>query len=160
MTETAPATLGLGGRILLAIEKPPLSILYRAALGYFIMPIHGRVWGETPPGWSLIVLVTGILILLRIVPGIVRRVLPFPREVKSVWANHRQLAKAYDSFQWRKLFGLGLGWLAWLVLSHATDPLPILLAVSFLFGGGMGIFFWRKHATKLSARPCAEGAAG
>lgn len=49
--------------------------------------------------------------MLRLVPAVLRRIFPFSSEAKDLWFQRRNLGKRYDSYQWQKLFWLGLGML-------------------------------------------------
>jgi hypothetical protein len=144
-------------RLLLSIEEFPLNILYRAAIGFSLLPIylwcvaHLQLVDSTS---LLLVFVAAVLIALRIVPGLLRRLVPASREVRTVWAERRQAAQAFDSFQWRKLLGLGLGWLAQLSFTHNTRFDALALAISFVLAGGAGQLIWirinKSHLAEFS----------
>lgn len=132
-------------RLLLSIEEFPLNILYRAAIGFGLLPVYlwcvARLNLADSPG-LLCAFVALVLVALRLGPGVLRRVLPHSREVAQVWAERRHFAQAFDSFQWRKLLGLGLGWLAQLAITNNTRADALALAVTFVVAGAAGQLFW------------------
>ena len=83
--------------MILALETPPWDSAYRALIGYGVMPAFLRLLGDDGSPWKLFVFFLAVLAALRIVPGILRRVLPFSRGIKTVWADRRALSKRYDS---------------------------------------------------------------
>ena len=145
--------------MVLALETPPWDSTYRALIGYGIMPLYLQLFGGNVVPWKLFVFFLVVLAALRIVPGVLRRVLPFPREVKTVWADRRALAKRYDSYQWRKLFGLGLGWLAYLLVAGRAQDVPLFLSIACIASGALGQLFWFKRSRALAAQTNAAAPA-
>lgn len=143
------------GKLILSFENSPWDVLYRAAVGCLVMPAAVCVFGKRPAALQLLAVFIAVLVSLRLIPGVLRRVLPFPREVKNTWAERRAMAKRYDSYQWRKLFGIGIGWLGYLVISGQTVGAPILMAGACLSAGAVGFACWRRvsrtMATQLSS---------
>jgi hypothetical protein len=144
-------------RLLLSIEEFPLNVLYRAAIGFSLLPIYlwcvARLHLVDSTG-LLLLFVAAVLVALRIVPGLLRRLVPASREVLTVWAQRRHFAQAFDSFQWRKLLGLGLGWLAQLGFTHNTRADALALAISFVLAGVAGQLVWirlnKSHLAEFS----------
>lgn len=95
--------------------------------------------------WGATVLILAVLAALRVGPAIVRRVFRFPDDVREVWAERRQLAKRYDSYQWRKLFWLGVGLCAYLALRRDGQPGKLGLSLACLLGGVAGSLVWAKR---------------
>jgi hypothetical protein len=143
--------------MVLSLEDLPWSVLYRAVIGYSLMPVCARLSGGQGT-WRLVGLFLLVLAALRVVPGILRRMLPFSAEVKMVWAERRALAKRYDSYQWRKLFGLGLGWVIYLVVSRQAQGIPVVLALACLIAGTIGSAFWYPRSKGLAGRTKAGAA--
>ena len=134
-------------RVLLSIEAIPISVLWRAAIGFGLMPAYFVVLGLV--GWrdstaALLLFLLAVLVALRMAPAVLRRLLPVSKEVSQAWAYRRVLAKSYDSFQWRKLLGLGLGWLTWMLTRHSVRIDALLLAGMFVIGGLAGQIIWAR----------------
>ena len=134
-------------RVLLSIEAIPISVLWRAAIGFGLMPAYFVVLGLV--GWrdstaALLLFLLAALVALRMAPAVLRRLLPVSKEVSQAWAHRRVLAKSYDSFQWRKLLGLGLGWLTWMLTRHSVRIDALLLAGMFVIGGLAGQIIWAR----------------
>lgn len=142
-------------KMVLGLENFPCGLLYRAVFGWFLMPVYLRLFGERASQWMLVVFFLIVLASLRVGPGILRRVLPFSRELKGIWAERRALAKRYDSYQWRKLFGWGLGWLAYLLVSGSARNLPLFLATACLLAGGLGLVCWLRVSKGLATQAAA-----
>ena len=147
--------------MVLALETPPWDNAYRTLIGYGVMPAYLQLSGGNEAPWKLFVFFLAVLAALRIVPGVLRRVLPFSRDVKTVWAERRALAKRYDSYQWRKLFGIGLGWLAYLLVAGKAQDVPLFLAITCTASGALGQLFWFKRSRSLAiqASPAAPASA-
>ncbi len=134
-------------QILLSIERFPLNLLYRAAIGAVMVPVYQSCLAAAGLHDEVIVFLTFValvLLALRVVPGLLRRFIPASREVTATWAERRYLAQIYDSFQWRKLPGLGLGLGASLVINHDSRRDALAIAILFLVGGVIGEVCWRN----------------
>ena len=140
------------GKLILGFENPPWDVLYRVVIGYSIIPVTVHLVGQSPAALQLLAVFLAVLVSLRIIPGVLRRVLPFPREVKNAWAERRAVAKRYDSYQWRKLFGIGLGWVGHLVISGKTVGTPILMAGACLSAGAVGFACWKRVSRPVAAQ--------
>jgi hypothetical protein len=145
--------------MILALETPPWDSAYRALIGYGVAPACLQLSGANGASWKLLVFFLAVLVALRIVPGVLRRALPFSREVQTVWVERRALAKRYDSYQWRKLFGLGLGWLGYLLVTGKAQGVPLCVAVACLIAGTLGQAFWHRQNRILAAQTGATAPA-
>src|SRR5262245_35072765 len=96
-------------RLLVDLESGPLSAITRVALGMSIPPLFRALSAARESVWMSVALFLGLLVVLRVVPAAVRYALPFSAKVKALWAQRRHLAKDHDSYQWQKLFWIGLG---------------------------------------------------
>ena len=147
-------------RLLLGVDEGLSSVLVRAALGYFVVPLWSYATGVSTPDWTLLPFFLGVLVASRLVPGVLRKVVKFPEAVCAVWTERRQLAKRFDSFQWQKLLGIGVGLLLYAVVTSNRSPVLFGLAGACLATGAGALVIWRReaaaHAVKLGApRPAA-----
>jgi hypothetical protein len=132
-------------RLLLQLDQPPSSILFRVAIGY-TLPFLYRWERSDETGWVFILWFIGTLISLRVLPAVFRKLFPFSHEVNMAWMERRTLTKLYDSYQWKKLVWFGVGLLAY-VSSSLTWETPIVAVALFcLLGGAAGSLFWKKRA--------------
>ena len=70
--------------------------------------------------------------------------MPFSAEAKQIWLDRRQIAKKYDSYQWQKLFWVGLGLLPYALTGGGLKAGEMVLTAICLIGGGAGLLIWRK----------------
>jgi hypothetical protein len=127
------------------IDDTPWGAFYRMAIGYWTQPLYSRFVGETAPGWCLWIWFLTVLMTLRLVPAIVRAVLPFSERISAIWADRRRMAKRFDSYQWRKLTWFGVGLAVYALWSGSVAQGGIPLAVSCLVGGGLGELAWQRR---------------
>jgi hypothetical protein len=98
--------------------------------------------GLDSSGSTLFILFFGVLALMRILPALLRRVIPFTDEAQSIWQARRQLAKRYDSYQWKKLTWIGIGWGVYAVIGSEPRKPLIILAIFCCFVGLAGTARW------------------
>ncbi len=110
-----------------------------------MLPLFPQLSAARDPGLSLVLWFICILFSLRLVPAVLRKVLPFSQEVTAVWAERRTMAKRFDSYQWRKLFWFGLGLSAYAVTSGHLGGVGAAVTVFCLIGGGLGSFVWKRR---------------
>ena len=109
-------------RTLLLLDQSPCGELYRIAIGYFLVPLSSSSSSASVhPELTLACWFLGVLLALRLVPVVIRKILPFPERVVAVWAERRQIAKRFDSYQWRKLVWFGIGLSAYAVSVRRFD---------------------------------------
>ena len=157
MTITSPTIIRAHERLLVLIDQPPWSDLYRVGIGYVMLPLFFYMFGKEAADWYLVLWFIGILVALRLLPVVCRKVLPFSREVKDVWSERRQTAKHFDSYQWQKLSWFGIGLAGYVVLSGTFDGLVCALTVFCLLSGGVGVLmWWRRTAVERKARVCEQ----
>ena len=137
--------LSIGAKMLLALDEGPWDIVFRATVGLSIMPTHNVLFGAPYTAGSLIGCLSLVLAATRIVPGVVRRAVPFSNALQSTWSERRATAKRSDAFQWRKLFGIGLGWIAYLVMHRLAFGAPYVLALACVGAGAAGMVAWRRQ---------------
>ena len=128
---------------LVGLDKWPWGAICRVALGCCIPPIF-RMIGDTDRVWTALFLFIVLLIALREVPAVLRRALPFSAEAKNIWAERRNTAKAHDSYQWQKLFWIGLGLLSYSIIGGGLRNGEWVVCIICLIGGGAGLPLWHR----------------
>jgi hypothetical protein len=157
--DVANVTAGIAGRvrpvetILVLIDEQPWAALYRTGIGFGLLPAAAAVFGSTVSGSQVAIFLGAVLIGLRVVPMVLRRALPIPRSVRSVWTERRQLAVRYDSYQWQKLFWIGLGMCGYMVGTNRFSLVPGLIALFCLVAGIAGFVVWRFRRAQLPTAP-------
>jgi hypothetical protein len=129
-------------RLLIGADTGLWGAVVRIALGLAMAPLFHALGEGLDTIWSFLVFFIGVLVGLRVVPALLRRALPFSAEAKAIWAERRAIAKQYDSYQWRKLFWLGLGLLPHALIAHGKGELVV--TIFCLIGGSMGLIVWRR----------------
>ena len=132
-------------RMLFYLDTPPLDAFFRIVAGYLSFSLFCLWHGETGSDWGFVLMFVTILFSLRLAPAIVRHVFAFSPEVQVIWSQKRQLAKHYDSYQWRKLFWVGLGLAIHLIFNGRSLEYRVewILAVTSLVGGAIGMMVWQ-----------------
>jgi hypothetical protein len=105
--------------MLLQLEQAPWNALYRGVVGFAFIPAFRRAC-DNHSVLSVALFFVGTLLSLRLVPMVVRHVVPFSQKARTIWLRKRQLAKRCDSYQWRKLLWFGIG----LALYSLVDGVP------------------------------------
>ena len=143
-------------RLLYRMETPPWSAVYRFAIGFAVVPVFslGRPGGSAD--WLVVAFFLTVMAALRVVPAIMRGVLPFSQAARTHWARRRRLAKRYDSYQWRKLLWIGVGLWAYLMLTGRPGVAESALAIACLATGGAGTVIWRYRARTAEAHRSGE----
>ena len=136
-------------RVLIRLDDPPWSAVHRVIAGWIVYWILQHVCGDRAPASIWLAWFLVILLALRIVPAICRRAIPFSGEARAHWFARRQIAKRYDSYQWQKLFWIGLGFGGQIVRSGSVERAPALLTAACLLSGAIGATLW--HATQSQA---------
>jgi len=122
------------------------------ALGLSIPPIFRALSGGGDAVWTALALFIGLLVVLRVVPAVLRRALPFSVEAKEIWAEQRNIAKRHDSYQWQKLFWIGLGLVPYAVIGGGLRNGELVVTLFCLIGGSAGLLFWRRVNAARSAQ--------
>jgi len=145
-------------RFLINLERWPWSAISRVALGLGIPLVFDALSGGRDRVSTYLALSIGLLVALRAVPIVLRRVLPFSVEAKQMWAERRNIAKRYDSYQWQKLFWIGLGLLPYAVIGDGLRHGELMVALICLIGGSAGLLFWRRANAPASREVMQERA--
>lgn len=132
-------------KFLLGLDSGPWSAVSRVVLGLLIAPVFRALSGSHAPIWISLALFLGLLIGLRVIPALLRAALPFSAETKAIWFQRRQIAKLYDSYQWQKLFWIGLGLLTFAIVGGGLQTGEQVITAICLVGGGAGLLLWRRY---------------
>lgn len=131
-------------QLLLRLDRGPWSAVTRVVLGFCIPPALRLLTGGRDQIWVALALFVGLLIALRVGPAVLRAVLPFSAETKGIWFQRRQIAKLHDSYQWRKLFWMGLGMLVFAITAGGLATGEQVLTAVCLVGGAAGLLLWQR----------------
>jgi hypothetical protein len=131
-------------------DAMPWGAFFRIAIGYWFMDVHLSS-AQHVAGWNLVGWFIALLLALRVIPAIVRKLLPFSPEANAIWAQRRMLAKRFDSFQWQKLLWFGVGMWGCMLAARRVERPVALLALFCVVGGGLGMARWRRIASDHAA---------
>src|SRR4030095_472707 len=129
-------------RLLVAFDEAPWSQLWRLIFGYAIVPVWLKLDLPEISDWTLFPFFVGALVVVRLVPALIRKLLPFDADVQATWNERRRLAKRFDSYQWQKLFWIALGLTTYTFLSVKPFPVVVALTAICVAAGSGGLLFW------------------
>jgi hypothetical protein len=153
MTKTAgKPELGTIETVLLNLDHGALGALYRVAIGFAIVPAISLRMGNDISEWTVILSLLAVLLLLRIVPAVIRKLVPFSRPLRDAWAARRRMAKQYDSYQWRKLIWIGIGLSLFTAVSGEFSPLRSVVCSICVLAGVAGMATWHAVSAREAAR--------
>jgi hypothetical protein len=136
--------VGTIARVLLNIDDGAFGALYRVSIGFAILPAMSMLLGNDGSVWTVVPFLLSILLLLRIVPAVIRKLVPFSSAMRETWAERRRTAKRYDSYQWRKLTWIGVGLAIYIAASGQISPSRIVVCSTCLLAGIAGMARWRS----------------
>jgi hypothetical protein len=139
-------------RFIVDIESDPWSALWRAAVGFAMLPVFRFFSADLDSLWITSAMFIGVLVALRVVPGVLRHLLPFSSEAKEVWQMRRNLSKRYDSYAWQKLTWIGLGLVLYGAISGGLKNGELAVALFCLIGGGAGLAWCRLNAVQVAPK--------
>ena len=143
--------------ISLKLDQLPWGGILRALVGLVLIPSYAFFSQGRFPAWGILLFFLLALVALRIAPLVFRKAIPFSEDAKSIWAARRRLAKFYDSYQWQKLFWIGLGFGLYLVWRKETDAYKNGLVAVCVLGGAVGLWIWRGVSRNLPTNAKLEG---
>ncbi len=147
-------------RLLVGLDTRPWDIVYRVLIGVATLLIESRFVierGIAHSDWVLVPLLVTVFLILRAVPVVVRKILPFSNSARGVWAQRRTMAKRYDSYQWQKLLGFGIGLALYTLISGQLSTARISISTFCLACGTVGTIMWRKTSEEIdTARKSAK----
>lgn len=136
-------------KVVVRLDQGPWCSILRVALGYGIARLWWGLWGADGSVWTLGLAVLVTLIALRIGPMVFRKMFRFDDAARATWAHRRQLAKRFDSYQWQKLFWIGLGLGLYGYLSGRRLE-PLIRVTWFVLGcGAIGQLVWLYRSAQL-----------
>jgi len=136
-------------RALISIDRFPFDAVLRALLGFACIPLLSFLHQDVRSVWIVTIGLLLLLFSLRIVPVFLRKLLPLSHEVQTVWAERRQVAKRFDSFQWQKLFFIGLGLAGYILFSRELLTSTIAVSSFCVLAGALGLVRWYMQASKV-----------
>lgn len=138
------ASVGLKSfeKILLGVDTGVPGAVWRMVIGATILAAQQWVFGVQSGPKYTIPLFLCALISVRFATLVARRVVRVSPEVTKIWTIRRQYAKLYDSYQWRKLFWIGLGMACYFAISGRHPIEWVILCSSCLGAGLVGIWRW------------------
>lgn len=146
-------------KCLWVLDETPLDMIHRAALGAILLPAYETAFGRGPGLGRFVAFFFAVLLVFKFGMGFVRRLFPASAALKAAWRERRMLGKAYDSYQWRKQFGYGLGLLAFLLFSGREVGAFHIFAGGCIVAGIIGIVIWRqRRASLVPATPAPASA--
>jgi hypothetical protein len=140
--------LTLFEQLIISVDSPPWSAVYRTGIGFVAFPAASLLRGRVRSGWMTVPVFVFILLLLRLIPAVVRKLAPFSDAAQAFWFERRQLSKRYDSYQWRKLFWMGVGLASYVVISREFLTGRIVGSLFCLLSGAFGMARWRAIAPR------------
>lgn len=118
--------------------------LLRIALGTCLVMVTDAVDPGADP-WALSAYLLVMLLAVKVFAGVARRVVAASSLVHSHWEWRRNLARYYDSYQWRKLLWFGAGILTGDVLRSPSAMSLWIVGLTCLAVGGCAEVLWRRH---------------
>src|SRR5262245_26267221 len=144
MTKAASAPeVGAIERALLKISDGAFAAFYLVLIGVATLPAMSLLLGDAGSDWIVVPFLLSILLLLRIVPAVVRKLVPFSGATREAWAVRRRAAKQYDSYQWGKLLWIGVGLAIYITAAGQFSPSRIVVCATCLLAGTAGMVRWR-----------------
>ncbi len=139
------------------LDAAPWGALYRAAIGYALLPSLSVLTGGADAGWWLLPWFIAVLVGLRVLPALLRKRWKVSPELSAIWLDRRVMAKRYDSYQWRKLLWIGIGLSAYLAWQDRLTMPAVVLALFCLVGGitGSVVFRIRMKVSRRGQRAAA-----
>jgi hypothetical protein len=131
-------------QIYIGLDVGVPGALLRIVLGtLFVLAI-----GVVCPGtgiWTMGACLLGTLFAIKLFAGVARRAVSASTFVRSHWDWRRNLARYYDSYQWRKLLWFGTGIILGGALRWQASSSPWILGVACVAAGGTAEMLWRRH---------------
>ena len=98
-----------------------------------------------------------VVLALRVLPAVLRRILPFSTEAKQIWATRSALSKECDFYAWQKLFWISLGLLLYATVGSGLRNPELALMLFCLIGDGAGLLAWRRSRALTTSLTISAG---
>src|SRR5689334_6149246 len=72
-------------KFLLSLDEGAFGALYRVLIGLAAIPVVRLLLGSEGSDWALVPFLLLVLMLLRVVPAVLRKVVPFSAELLEAW---------------------------------------------------------------------------
>jgi hypothetical protein len=142
-------------QIYINLDKGIPGALLRIVLGILFVPAVAVVNPQAGLG-TMTALLLAMLFAIKLFAGVSRKLAPASTLVRSHWEWRRNLARYYDSYQWRKLLWFGVGILVGGALHWSETTPQWLLGLACVVAGAVAEIMWRRH--RLSLDPPAAPA--
>jgi hypothetical protein len=131
-------------RVLLELDRNPSSFIYRGIIGLLAAHVASRFQPYPHAHWIYLAVIFLSLFILRVSAALLRRLVPVSSVVREIWGKRRGLGKNFDSYQWSKLLGFGLGiGLHWIAV-HRWWTIESTVASCCVLSGAIGMIRWRS----------------
>ena len=134
-------------KVIVAIDRNPISAVYRAAIGFIFIPILSLLHVDTHSAKTLIISLLLVLFAYRLFLMVVRKLLKFSSEANAVWGERRELAKRFDCYQWQKLLFIGLGIGCYIAMTRDFVAARLLVSGLCIASGLGGLVLWISIAS-------------
>jgi hypothetical protein len=145
--------IGQFEKLLLEVDHAPWDALYRTAIGAAVLPLASYFGGQSVSTRTLVLFLVLALFMMRLVPTAIRKLVPFPRAIQQIWADRRQLAKRYDSYQWRKVLWIGAGLSLYMVFSGQFPAPAVGVSALCVLAGIAGQARWQAVISQTENSP-------
>jgi uncharacterized membrane protein YfcA len=136
-------------KVLVNLDIGIPGALLRVVLGYFFVSIVEVV----RPGAGLGTLSAWLLVALfavKVAAAAGRRAAPASADVRAHWEWRRNLARYYDSYQWRKLVWFGIGIMIGAAMGSPGTRQQWILGLVCFAAGAAAEPLWRRHRLALA----------
>ena len=117
--------------------------LLRIILGILLVLVVGDLSPAASP-WTMTAYLLVLLFAIKVFASVARKAVAPSSLVRSHWEWRRNLARYYDSFQWRKLLWFGIGILLAGALRWPETRTEWIVGLSCVVAGAAAEVFWRR----------------
>lgn len=140
---------GLLEKVLVNLDTGVAGAALRIVLGVLLVPVL-EVLRPEPTPWAVVGSLLAMLFAVKVVAAVARRVVPATNLVRSHWEWRRNLARYYDSYQWRKLLWIGTGLLIGGAVGKPGTTIQWILGAVCVIAGGIAEILWRRQRLGLA----------